>query len=144
MMAAMKNEVVEPAFPLRATADMPREHHRARDLNERELDEVAGGVAPAVAWGIGVAVGAASGASMGASGYFVASRVNGFQATRGGYLQASAVGATVGMTGAVSSSLYVASAAHGVRGAHILGGSILGASAALNAVAAAGSGGEDQ
>ena len=45
MMAVMKNEVVEPAFPLGPAAASSAEHHRARDLNERELDEVAGGVA---------------------------------------------------------------------------------------------------
>ena len=144
MTAVMKNEVVEPAFPFGSANALPAERRRARDLNERELDEVAGGVAPAVVWGIGAAVGAASGASLGASAYFVSSRYNGFQTTRGGYLEASAVGATMGLAGAVSSSLYVASAAYGVRGAHVLGGSIFGASAALNAIAAAGSSGDDQ
>ena len=62
MMAVMKNEVVEPAFPLGPAAASPAEHHRARDLNERELDEVAGGVAnfiaaPAVALLGGVGAG---------------------------------------------------------------------------------------
>ena len=62
MMAVMKNEVVEPAFPFGIAAASPAEHHQARDLNEHELDEVAGGVAnlltgPAVALLGGVGAG---------------------------------------------------------------------------------------
>jgi lactobin A/cerein 7B family class IIb bacteriocin len=45
MMAVMNNEVIEPAFPVGSATALLAEHHRARDLNERELDEVAGGVA---------------------------------------------------------------------------------------------------
>jgi len=62
MMAVMKNEVVEPAFPLGSAAALPAERRRARDLNERELDEVVGGVAnlltgPAIALLGGVGAG---------------------------------------------------------------------------------------
>jgi hypothetical protein len=62
MMAVMKNEVVERAFPFGSANGLAAERRRARDLNERELDEVTGGVAnlltgPAIALLGGVGAG---------------------------------------------------------------------------------------
>ena len=56
-MTEIKNDVVEPAFPFGSDAASPAEHHKARALNERELDEVSGGVANLISGGIGAGIG---------------------------------------------------------------------------------------
>jgi len=57
MMAVTKNKVVESAFPHRAATAVPEGHHRVRDLDERELDEVSGGAANLISGGIGAGLG---------------------------------------------------------------------------------------
>ena len=142
MMAVMNNEVVEPAFPLRSAAASPAEHHRARDLNERELDEVVGGGYALLARGL--VHGALSASAGNVAIYAVGHRANGYETTRSGYIGAALLGATMGLTGAASSTLILASSAGKLKGAGILGASIYGSSVALSAAAAAGSTGEDQ
>ena len=61
MMAVIKNEVIEPAFPHGDATALPAEHNQARDLNERELDEVSGGAANLISGGIGAGLGGLAG-----------------------------------------------------------------------------------
>lgn len=134
MMAVMKNEVVEPAFPLGSANALPAERRRARDLNERELDEVVGGaiwVAPMVH--------AVYGAAVGVGTYSAVNATTGKQSTVSGYIGAAVLGAVTSPLGSLGQSLLVNSITKGARGAHILGATLMGGTAALSIAAAAGS-----
>ena len=137
MMAVMKNEVVEPAFPLGSANALPAERLRARDLNERELDEVVGGVAnlltgPGVALIGGVAAGLEYAGSTFVNGGF---SWRTFAATS---LSAAVTGFLVGSGGAL---LFGASA-----GARLFGAGMVGAGYAMHTVKGvdSGSGGSDR
>ena len=137
MMAVMNNEVIEPAFPLGPATASSAEHHRARDLNERELDEVAGGVANLIT-GSGVALlgGVAAGLE-----YAGTTFVDGgfswrtFAATT---MSATVTGFLIGSGGAL---LFSASA-----GARLFGAGMVGVGYAMHTVKGvdSGSGGSDR
>ena len=115
MMAVMKNEVVEPAFPLGPASALPAEHHRARDLNERELDEVAGGLGLP-----GGAIGAAVGGIGGGFAYAMSTvGVGGFSWAR--FAGEVAFGAGTGWVIGTGVGLIHASLTGTMKGAHVLG-----------------------
>lgn len=126
MMAVMKSEVVEPAFPLGSATALPAEHHRARDLNERELDEVAGGVANLVSGGIGAGIGGLIGGARYA--------VNSMGTGNFGWGSFAAVTLRTAVSGFLigsGSSLIAAAATGAIRGGAVLGTSMVGAGGAL-------------
>jgi lactobin A/cerein 7B family class IIb bacteriocin len=132
MMAVMKNEVVEPAFPLGPAAASPAEHHRARDLNERELDEVAGGVANLVSGGIGAGIGGL----IGGARYAVNSMGTGSFAW-GSFTAVTLRTAVTGFLIGSGSSLIAAAATGAIRGGAVLGTSMVGAGGALEVASGA-------
>jgi hypothetical protein len=134
MMAVMKNEVVEPAFPLGPATASPAEQHRVRDLNERELDEVVGGAI----W-VAPVVNAIYGAAVGVGTYSAVNASTGNQSTVSGYIGAAVLGAVTSPMGSLGQSLLINSITKGTRGAHVLGATLMGGAAALSIAAAAGS-----
>ena len=128
MMAVMSNEVIEPAFPLGPAAASSAEHHRARNLNERELDEVAGGVANLITGGIGAGIG-----GLAAGVHYATStlRTGGF--SWGTFAAVSLTSAASGFLIGTGAGL-VGSAVMGItRGTHILGTSMIGAGVSIEA-----------
>ena len=132
MMAVMKNEVVEPAFPLGDATAMPAEHNQARDLNERELDEVSGGAANLISGGIGAGLGGLVG---GAKYAVSTSGTNSF--SWGTFAQETLRTAVSGFLIGTGSSLIVGAATGAVRGGAVLGSSMVGAGAALEVASGA-------
>ena len=133
MMAVMKNEVVEAAFPLVGTATvLPAEHHRARDLNERELDEVAGGAANLITGGIGAGIGGLIGGARYA--------VNSMGTGSFGWGSFAAVTLRTAVTGFLvgsGTSLIAAAATGTIRGGAVLGASMVGAGGAMEVASGA-------
>ena len=132
MMAVMKNEVVEPAFPLGDTTAMPAEHNQMRDLNERELDDVSGGAANLISGGIGAGLGGLVG---GAKYAVSTSGTNSF--SWGSFVQETLRTAVSGFLIGTGSSLIVGAATGAVRGGAVLGSSMVGAGAALEVASGA-------
>jgi len=132
MMAVMKNEVVESAFPHRAATAVPEGHHRVRDLDERELDEVSGGAANLISGGIGAGLGGLVG---GAKYAVSTSGTNDF--SWGSFAQETLRTAISGFLIGTGSSLIVGAATGAVRGGAVLGGSMVGAGGALEVASGA-------
>ena len=132
MMAIMNDEVVEPSVPIRAAAAFSAAHHRPRDLDERELDEVAGGVANLVSGGIG----AGMGGLIGGARYAVSSiGTGGFH--WGSFAAVTLRTAVTGFLIGSGSSLIAAAATGAIRGGAVLGTSMVGAGGALEVASGA-------
>jgi lactobin A/cerein 7B family class IIb bacteriocin len=128
MMAIMNDEVVEPSVPFRAAATFSAAHHRPRDLDERELDEVAGGVANLVTGGIGAGIGGL------AAGVHYATSTLGTGGFRWGtFASVSLTTAASGFMIGTGVGLVGASLMGVARGAHVLGTSMIGAGVSLEA-----------
>jgi len=132
MMAVMKNEVVEPAFPLGSANALPAERRRARDLNERELDEVAGGAANLISGGIGAGIGGLVGGAR-----YAANTTGSGNFSWGTFAQETVRTAVSGFLIGTGSSLIVGAATGAVRGGAVLGVSMTGAGAALEVASGA-------
>jgi hypothetical protein len=114
-MAIMNDEVVEPSVPFRAAATFSAAHHRPRDLDERELDEVAGGVGLP-----GGALGAAVGGLAGGFAYAMSTvGVGGFSWAR--FAGEVAFSAGTGLMIGSGAGLIHASLRGTMKGAHVLG-----------------------
>lgn len=132
MMAVMKSEVVEPAFPLGTAAASPAEHHRVRDLNERELDEVSGGAANLISGGIGAGLGGLAGGAR-----YALNTAGKDNFSWGTFAQETVRVAVSGFLIGSGSSLIVGAATGAVRGGAVLGVSMTGAGAALEVASGA-------
>ena len=132
MMAVMKNKVVEPAFPLGSVSALPAERRRARDLNERELDEVAGGAANLISGGIGAGIGGLVGGAR-----YAANTTGSGNFSWGTFAQETVRTAVSGFLIGTGSSLIVGAATGAVRGGAVLGVSMAGAGGALEVASAA-------
>ena len=127
-----ENEFAEPAFRLRVAGTLPAECDRARDLKERELDEVTGGAANLISGGIGAGLGGLVG---GAKYAVSTSGANDF--SWGAFAQETVRTAVSGFLIGTGSSLIVGAATGAVRGGAVLGGSMVGAGGALEAASGA-------